>query len=725
MSSRQQRIRRRTIRAAGDEATIRFEAAGGIDWIQALADGEGKPKGPPKFSMLAYTGGPMTVGYYGSPVVLDMAGGVTPNTVPILLNHDLKAIVGHSEAAEKGPDSLKLSGVISGAGPAAAEVAASARNGFPWKASVGARPDKLEFVGEGVATQVNGKTFRGPLYVARKWTLGEVSFVAVAADGRTSAKVAATAAAHTPPSERNQNMNFDQWVKALGFDAATLTDAQKAALQAKYDAELKAAAAKQPTDIAAGGNGTPPKQPAVEPPKFDVHAVGLAYARHEAQIEAKAAEYAGKIDAAELAKIAADGRKAAMDLRAKALGEEWPATRLEVEAIKAQTAYEVALIRAERPKGPAIHAAGNAATDLKVIEAAFRMQLAAPEKTLIEAYGAETLERAHRFRAVRLREMVAICCALDHREAPPIGASQAEVIRAGFSSASLPTLLSNVGHKTMLDSYKAVASVAAVVARKLTATDFKTHTGVRLTGDFTMQEVGATGELEHAAVADDSFTYAIKTYGRIFGLTRQMFINDDLGAFAEIPRMIGRGAALTREQLFWTLVLANTGDFFHANNANLITAALGSAGLGTAAAALENQTDSDGNPVLIMGKYLAVPPALRVTAEELFKAQNLVVSSATKQPNVNIWGGRYEPQVSPYLSNTSFHANASATQWYLFGDPADVAAFGIAYLHGAENPVVEEAELSAEFLGKAWRGYIDLGVCQIDHRGAVKSTGAG
>jgi len=123
-----------------------------------------------------------------------------------------------------------------------------------------------------------------------------------------------------------------------------------------------------------------------------------------------------------------------------------------------------------------------------------------------------------------------------------------------------------------------------------------------------------------------------------------------------------------------------------------------------------------------------VPPALKSDADEIYVARNINTggsSTKARQPDVNIHAGKYQPVMSPYLSNTNFHASASSTAWYLFGDPADIPAFGIAYLKGNEVPIFEPITLAANILGRGWRGYFDVGVCQIEPEGAVKSTGAG
>jgi len=402
------------------------------------------------------------------------------------------------------------------------------------------------------------------------------------------------------------------------------------------------------------------------------------------------------------------------EVEAKAIREGWDAKDAELH-----------VLRANRPTGPAIHTSGES-PDAHVLEAGLLMAVMHPEQSLLKAFGEQTVEKANRFRQIGFKEMVDVCCAMEGRQAPGFGASNVDRVRAGFSTVSLPGILSNVGHKVMQAAYLDVPALADLLCRRLTASDFKTHTGYRMTGDMKLEELGPDGELKHAKVDGSSYTYAVKTYGRIFGLTRTMQINDDLGAFAEIPRMIGRGAALTKERLFWTLVHANTGSFFHANNANLITKVLGSAGLQLAVKALEEQTDAQNDPILIMGKYVVVPPALKETAKELYASTHVNTGGAAtkeKVPNRNVYEGEYEPKMSPYISNTSFHASATATQWYLWGNPADVAAFGLAYLNGQDMPVVEEVPLSGEYLGNAWRGYLDAGVCQVDSNGAVKSSG--
>ena len=156
--------------------------------IQAAEDGDKLPT----FAITAYTGGPLLVSAYLNPVVLDLAGvRAAGETIPSFLAHDPTAIVGHGEPVISA-QRIKIDGVISGGGRAAEEVATSARRGFPWKASVGVIPEKVERVDAGATAKANGRNWPGPINIVRSGVLAEVSFVPIGADAKTTVSIAAT-----------------------------------------------------------------------------------------------------------------------------------------------------------------------------------------------------------------------------------------------------------------------------------------------------------------------------------------------------------------------------------------------------------------------------------------------------------------------------------------------------------------------------------------------------
>ncbi|OHB83977.1 MAG: hypothetical protein A2V98_14720 [Planctomycetes bacterium RBG_16_64_12] len=168
--------------------------------IEAAAEGQETADGKPKlpwFSMVAYTGGPMRIAGWRYPVIVDLAGLAIPSqNRPIRFGHDMQSGVGHADAIRVEDGKLLATGVVSRDTAAAKEIVASARNGFPWQASLGAVVEEFEFVKESQKAIVNGREFTGPVNVVRKATLGEISFVDLGADGQTSASVAADLAGH-------------------------------------------------------------------------------------------------------------------------------------------------------------------------------------------------------------------------------------------------------------------------------------------------------------------------------------------------------------------------------------------------------------------------------------------------------------------------------------------------------------------------------------------------
>ena len=699
------------IRAAESKPLIQFEA-NSIDWIKA-ADGGGGDDGadkPKRFSMTAYTGGAMEIGYYDAPVVIDLAGMAAAAPVPILMDHDSRRIVGHADEVAMATSSIKLAGVVSGASPESAQVTASAGLGFPWKASVGARPDKMEFVGEGVTTKANGKTFKGPVYVARKSTLGEVSFVAMAADSRTSAKVAATAAY----TRKESDMKFDQWVEVqFGGEVPELTEKQTATFRARYDAEVNAAAVQPVIE------GQAP--PVVEAPTFDLKACILVHQKHVATIEAKVAAYKGKIDDDKLAEIQATAAQKAAELKAEALNGEKSTPWLEVALIKAQSETEVALIRAERPKAPEIHGSRSDANP-EVIQAALCMRsgLENPEKQ----FKPEVIDAAQAYANIGLQEtMLMFARANGYTGRTSIHSGNLrEVMQAAFSTHTLTTLLTTTGNKLLLDGFNAIPQSWREVAAIRNVADFKAVTAYRMTADLEYEEVGPAGEIKHGTLGQETYTHQAKTYAKMIALTRQDIINDDLGAFNDLRNRLAIGQAIKMNKVFWTVWLAayNGAAYWTAARGNLVTSSsIGEAGLNTAVQAFRDMEGPDGNMLSLEPKLLLVPPALEATAKKLYVSQEIRDTTAsTKTLTANIHYNQFLPVVVPELGNSNF-TGYSATTWYLLGLPSIIASAAMCFLNGQQAPTIESADADFSTLGVQFRAYHDFGADMTEYRASV------
>lgn len=701
------------IHAESAPTRLSFTATEPVE-IQAAA-GEGKR---PTFAITAYTGAPMYLGGFYSPVIVDLTGlKAASQEIPILRGHDDDRIIGQSDSVKVASD-VRITGVVTGDNEDAREVVSQSKNGFKWQASIGASIDRREFLDAGKSTVVNGREVSGPLVIAREATLREVSFVALGADGRTSAVVAAT---DRDPSEHgDSSMSFEQWLQAKGFDPTALTDGQKTVLRAAHQAE------RNPPEDSSAPAPTPTPAPPSNPPVTAAQRLEeiMASTRREEERVTRITEITAQ----------------AIQDRPTLIDEIETMARTAIEARTAPVEFELNVLRATRATASPMAFArpGDRKASVRVIEASLCLGggLDSPEKHYDEA----TLNAASdRFpHGLGLRDLL-VMAARENGFTGPTSSDVRGLLRAafgagdvrasGFSSLSLPGILSNVANKFLNVGFNAVEDGWRQISTRRSVRDFKAITSYSLTGDMMYEKVGPGGELKHATLGELSYTNRAETYGRMFAITRQDIINDDLGALTDVPRKLGRGAALKLNDVFWAEFLADLVTFFSTGHGNQITggtSALSATGLANALKTFRKQTDADGHPLGILPRILLVPPELEITADELMTSTQYNTGGAAaseKVPNRNVWAGKYRVVSSSYLSNTSY-AGASASAWFLLADPSDLPIIEVAFLNGRETPVVESADADFNTLGIQMRGYHDFGAAKQEYRAGVRAAGS-
>jgi hypothetical protein len=650
-----------------DPGSITIEAAS----EDASADGGAKPK-LPRFSMVAYTGGPMRIAGWRYPVIVDLAGLAIPSqSRPIRFGHDMASGVGHTDAIRIDDGRLVATGVVSRDTQAAREIVVSARNGFPWQASIAAAVEEFEFVRENQKVLVNGRQFAGPVNVVRKATLGEISFVDLGADGATSASLAAASKAENQPMENLSDTNP----------------------QVKPDepADTRAATAEN-------ASGPTSQAPSPKP-----------------QADAQAAEAARVL----AIRMICGGKHP--EIEAQAIQENWDTSRT-----------ALAVLRAERPKAPAVHVRSPEAVTGRLLEAA--CMLTAKAAKVEELFDEPTLDAAQRrFRGgIGLQELLLEAAWANGYTGRNFRDSRAVLrfafrpeLEAGFSTIDIGGILSNVANKFLLDGFFSVERTWRNICATRNVSDFKTVTSYRLIGTDQYEQVQPGGELKHGTLGNESYTNKADTYGLMLSIDRRDIINDDLGAITTVPRKLGRGSGLKINDVFWGIFLNNAA-FFTAGNKNYLTGAdtvLSIDGLTKAEVTFMDQVDSDGKPIGVMPAILLVPTALSAVGSQLYKSMELRdTTSSTKYPVANPHQGKFRVEVSRYLSNARYTGNSSKA-WYLLAEPNDLPVIEIAFLNGQESPTIETADADFSVLGIQMRGYHDFGVALQDPRGGVKMKG--
>lgn len=691
-------------------ASVDLEAVNHTD-LQAEVD-DAKVK---KFSLSpAYSGGLLYVSGFQYPVVVDLSGVIIKaagGNVNVTLDHKGENRVGHTTNLEVRQDGIYAEGLTSAATDSRDEVLQSAADGFGWQASIEGRVVNKTLVKAGNSVRVNGRLFRGPVFVARKFVLSAISFVSSGGDEENNVRLAAQLG--------ESDMKFNEWLKAKGFDPDNLTEESKTYLRAQFDAEQTAS-----SDSSADSPADPPAAREQEPL--------AAHDDNDIPDRDYAAEYREKVaqeeDRIERVRAAAKDHP---NIRSKAIRENWSPERTELEVLRAEREQTNIAFHCEEPGG------GPDREQVLLASLCQNHGVGLDNLDFSDDVRHEASRRENRDLTLH-RLMYDVIRAANIPYRPGSGtdsfiraAVQAdETLRAagaGFSTITLSGTLSNYANKALLAAYNAVPVIATQVCGTRDVNDFKLHRSYRVTTKHLLHELGPDGEIKHTEMTESEYTNQLKTYARMLALTRHDMINDDLNALTRIAAGFGRVAAKTLDHAFHTELLANTGSFFASGNSNYASGAataLSITSLTTAAQMFLRFTDDAGHPMMVDPGILLVPPTLDVTSKQLYNDVfvNETTTENAPKPSNNPHVGKYRPVTSPWLELSTI-TGYSDDAWYLIADPADVAFMEIAYLRGQRAPTIESSDSVFNTLGMQWRAYLDFGIAFQDTSGAVKMKG--
>lgn len=700
---------------------------GSSDFQFIEAAGEDGKVNQKKFNIVGYTGGLLRLGSWPYPVVVELSGMSIPRQqIPTLYAHNTETIVGHTTKIDKTQKRLYLEGVMSGysdtestpSAQASREVVRMAQNGFQWQASIGASPDKVQFVPSGESVKANGLNFSGPCYLVSQSTLAEISFVPIGADMNTSASVAAAASINL--FSGGMSVELTQWLLAKGLDAAAfsaLPEVAQAALKTQHAAEVKAAAT--------------PVAPVVPPPvvaatgdnsqhTFDQKMAAIeAESRRVAYIHERSAA-AAETHTGNFAKI-----QEIRELCASAIADKTIDAR----------AFDLALLRADRAMGPTVYAPTEKPITEDVIAAAICASGRLPG--LEKKFNERTLDAAHKNfpRGISLKGMLREAAVRNNNYRSNSNDDNAlcraafDIRASGPSTIAVPGILSNVANKFLAAGFNYSEQAWRQISRIKTANDFKQMSTYRLTGSNKFIKVAPGGEIKHGTLSELSYTNQVDTYGIMIGMDRRDIRNDDLGAFTSVPQELGRGGGDALNEVFWTEYLDDS-TFYPTDKSYLnyddgaTDSVLSLAGLDNADTLFALQTKPDGTPLGAMPKILLVPRSLFATAKNLMNGTVTAAAQSTAtQTLTNVWQGMFDVVSSVYLQSSAI-TGYSSTAWYLLADPMNIATIEVAFLDGVETPTVETSEFEFDRLGLSMRAFMDWGCNKQEYRGGVKLKGA-
>ncbi|MDO5896548.1 prohead protease/major capsid protein fusion protein [Agrobacterium sp. Azo12] len=290
------------------------------------------------------------------------------------------------------------------------------------------------------------------------------------------------------------------------------------------------------------------------------------------------------------------------------------------------------------------------------------------------------------------------------------------------TTSDFPLLLQGAGHRVLMQAYELAQSpLKTVLSRRSTANDFRAKSSLKISDGGLLTKVNESGEIKSMTRAETAESYKVETYGRIFALSFQAIVNDDLGAFTDWSVQAGRMAALTENKVLLDLLLDGEGagplmsedneHLFHEVHKNLaeVGTALDENNLGNGILAFRKQTSLGGQRTNLAPRYILTGPELELTAQKLVAS----ISPATTHDAVPDAIKNLVPVVEPNLDGKS---------WYLFGDPAAAPVLEWSYLSGYEGPQIDSRD-GFERLGTEFRAVLHFGGGAVDFRGTYRNPG--
>ena len=294
----------------------------------------------------------------------------------------------------------------------------------------------------------------------------------------------------------------------------------------------------------------------------------------------------------------------------------------------------------------------------------------------------------------------------------------------GHSTSDFPALLENIATKALLQGFNEVPAIYRQIARIGSLPDFKQGTRVALS-DFTdLEIVYEAGEYKYGTFSDHKETLQLATYGKMFSITRQALVNDDLGALTNIPRGMSAAAVRVIDDLVIAVLTSNptlnqdSTALFHADHSNLVAPGSGAAPSVTTVeagfVAMAKQTGPQGAILDIKPSLIIVPAALDATARTLVAAINDPAGTTLAEPNP--FQGRLE------VASTARLDADDPLQWYLSANPNVFDTLEVAFLDGQEAPFLESKD-GWNVDGVEYKVRLDAVAGALDYRGLYQNDG--
>ena len=282
-------------------------------------------------------------------------------------------------------------------------------------------------------------------------------------------------------------------------------------------------------------------------------------------------------------------------------------------------------------------------------------------------------------------------------------------------TAAFPAIMDQTIRKSIVELYNQVPTTFQLITTKGSLPDFKT------TADHEYV-IGGVGDF--LLLPELLPQRKLDTYAKQFSMTRQAFINDDIGFLTRVPGLYAQAAKKTIDKQVYAILFNNSAIYdgkalFHADHHNLISTGTAptQASIQAMILQMQKQTDTFGDPIYMTPRQLIVPVGYEFDLAVIFRSAQ-VTGSANNDINP-LYNYPLSVVQTPMLNAM---AGSNACPWFLQADASSARGIQVDYLNGQETPTVRRMETVGQ-LGFTWDVWLDWGIAVRDWRGFVKNPG--
>lgn len=278
--------------------------------------------------------------------------------------------------------------------------------------------------------------------------------------------------------------------------------------------------------------------------------------------------------------------------------------------------------------------------------------------------------------------------------------AELSVVARGLRSADFARLLADGAKNVTVAAFDAAAQEHLQFTASTEVEGFMQESLPAIDGDLDLQPLGEFAEIAHGAAFTAAGGAAVQmtTFGRIVMVSRQLVINDQLGALKAVFAAVGAHAAQKEAAIVAAALSSNpkmddAEDMF--SDANTVKTALDGAALGVAMGMLRNQKSAAGNALNLRAAHLVVAPELEYAARKAVLDGGLSLSVAAL-------------------------AGLPAARWFVLPDPKFHPVLTVLRLAASPNPLRLEHKASFDADGTGIRITADLGAAFMRRTGIVR-----